>query len=166
MTFNTVLTFRHYMVNKNTVACHYNAVQYNIILYTALQRLVQNLTRGWTHKRHPPYLAHTGEPWGVFCEDVEENWRRYKSAVLYSKISQHLEGWFLATYSGSSSRFHRWMSGLWQAKLSAKDGSSTPLSQLEGGSFSSSPSAFWWPAQNAKSNISFLSENVAIMLMV
>ena len=30
-----------------------------------------------------PYLALTGELWGVFCEDFEENWPCYSTA-LYS----------------------------------------------------------------------------------
>ena len=34
-----------------TVECHYNAVQYSIILHTSLQQLKHNITV-WTHKRH------------------------------------------------------------------------------------------------------------------
>ena len=30
-----------------------------------------------------PYLALTGELWGVFCEDFEENWSRYNGTILY-----------------------------------------------------------------------------------
>ena len=37
---------------------------------------------GWTHKRHP-YLALTGELWGVFCEYFGENWPWYNSTALY-----------------------------------------------------------------------------------
>ena len=29
-----------------------------------------------------PYLALTGELWGVFCEDLGENWPRYKGTAL------------------------------------------------------------------------------------
>ena len=31
-----------------------------------------------------PYLALTGELWGVFCEDLAENWPRYHGKALYS----------------------------------------------------------------------------------
>ena len=30
-----------------------------------------------------PYLAHTGEVRGVFCEDFEENWPRYSGTALH-----------------------------------------------------------------------------------
>ena len=30
-----------------------------------------------------PYLALTGELWGVFCEYVWENWLRYNGTALY-----------------------------------------------------------------------------------
>ena len=30
-----------------------------------------------------PYLALTGELWGVCCKDIGENWLRYKSTALY-----------------------------------------------------------------------------------
>ena len=30
------------------------------------------------------YLALTGEPWGVFCEEFGENWPRYNGTVLYT----------------------------------------------------------------------------------
>ena len=30
-----------------------------------------------------PYLALTGEPWGVSCEDFGENWPRYNGTALY-----------------------------------------------------------------------------------
>ena len=30
-----------------------------------------------------PYLALTGELWGVFCEDFGENWRCYYGIALY-----------------------------------------------------------------------------------
>ena len=33
------------MMNGITIECHYKVVQYNIILYTALQQLGQNLIR-------------------------------------------------------------------------------------------------------------------------
>ena len=35
-----------------------NITPYDIVLYTALSRMVQNLIRGWTHKGHPIPLPH------------------------------------------------------------------------------------------------------------
>ena len=53
-----------------TVECRYNVVWYNIILYSALQWLVYNLIRGWTHKRHPIPCTHISLLWcgGVDCD--------------------------------------------------------------------------------------------------
>ena len=31
-----------------------------------------------------PYLALTGNIWGVFCKDLGENWPRYNSTALYN----------------------------------------------------------------------------------
>ena len=31
-----------------------------------------------------PYLALTGELWGVYCEDFGENWPRYNGTTLYT----------------------------------------------------------------------------------
>ena len=36
----------------------------------------------WTHKRHP-YLALSGELWGVFYEYFNRNWPCYKGFLLY-----------------------------------------------------------------------------------
>ena len=33
--------------------------------------------------RDTPYLALTGELWGVYCEDLGENWPRYNGTALY-----------------------------------------------------------------------------------
>ena len=35
------------------------------------------------HTRNTPYLAITGELWGVFCEDFDGNWPRYNGTALY-----------------------------------------------------------------------------------
>ena len=32
-----------------------------------------------------PYLAFTGELWGVYGEDLRENWPRYNGTALYDK---------------------------------------------------------------------------------
>ena len=41
--------------------------------------------RKWTIKltKYTPYLALTGELWGVFCEDFGEYWPRYNGTALY-----------------------------------------------------------------------------------
>ena len=33
--------------------------------------------------KHTPYLALTGELWGVFCENFVENWSRNNGTALY-----------------------------------------------------------------------------------
>ena len=33
-----------------------------------------------------PYLALTGELWGVYCEDLGENWSRYNGTALYYAV--------------------------------------------------------------------------------
>ena len=46
-----------------------------------------------------PYLALTGELWGVCCEDFGENWRRYNGTALYLlplvavMVSDVLDAW-------------------------------------------------------------------------
>ena len=37
--------------------------------------------------KYTPYLALTGEPWGVFCEYLLENWPRYNGTALYMNVS-------------------------------------------------------------------------------
>ena len=53
---------RQYMTHDEP-QCRYNAVQYNMILYT------RNITLN-------------GELWGVCCEDLGENWSRYNGIAL------------------------------------------------------------------------------------
>ena len=33
-----------------------------------------------------PYPNITAELWGVYCEDLEENWQRYNDTTLYSDV--------------------------------------------------------------------------------
>ena len=33
-----------------------------------------------------PYITLTGELWGVCCEDLGENWLRYKDTPLYGAL--------------------------------------------------------------------------------
>ena len=69
----------------NTMQCNVmqcNTIQYNTILHHCSDWGRMQF-RVWTHKRHPPYLAPTGELWGVFWEDFEDNWPRYNGIALY-----------------------------------------------------------------------------------
>ena len=68
------------------MGCRYNAVQQNMILHTEL----------WdSHKSEfvvtidTPYLALTGELWGVYCEGFEGNWPRYNGTALYVPWAQY-----------------------------------------------------------------------------
>ena len=38
---------------------------------------------GWQITNYTPYLALTGELWGLFCEDLVEIWSRYNGTALY-----------------------------------------------------------------------------------
>ena len=66
-----------------TVKCRYNAVQYNTTFNTALHRLGQDINQ-CEITNYTPYLALTGELWGVFCED--RNWLRYNDTALYMEV--------------------------------------------------------------------------------
>ena len=35
-----------------------------------------------------PYLALTGELWGVYCEDFGETWPRYNGTALYMTLGE------------------------------------------------------------------------------
>ena len=37
-----------------------------------------------------PYLDLTGELWGVYCENLRENWPRYNGTSLYSELSSRM----------------------------------------------------------------------------
>ena len=55
----------------DTVRCHYNAVQYRMILHTSPQWLQQNIYQS-LNPQNNPYLTLVGELWGVFSEDLWE----------------------------------------------------------------------------------------------
>ena len=43
------------------------------------------------HNRHPiTYLVQTGDLWGVYCEEIGENWPRYNGTTLYWTEVMHL----------------------------------------------------------------------------
>ena len=67
----------------NTVECRNNAVQYCKILHKYLQEVRQIINQMLNPQKNSPYLAPTGELWGVFCEYLWENWPRYYGAALY-----------------------------------------------------------------------------------
>ena len=54
---------------KYTVKCHYNAVQFIMILPSTLLWQQQNVNL----TTDTPYLVLTGELWGIYCEDLREN---------------------------------------------------------------------------------------------
>ena len=75
-----------YQVHQlTTVECRYNTVQYSAIFYTALHWLKQNINQCQI-TNYTPYLALTGELWGVFWEDLIENWPHYKGTALYVSL--------------------------------------------------------------------------------
>ena len=62
------------------VGCHYNMVQYQMVLHSPLHWLGQNMNQ-FTKLASGNNLM--GELWGVFYEDFSENWPRYNSTALY-----------------------------------------------------------------------------------
>ena len=68
--------------SNTTVECRYNAVKCNTIFNTALRWLKQYINQCQIAS-YNPYLTLTGELWGVFCEDLVENWPRYNGTALY-----------------------------------------------------------------------------------
>ena len=58
----------------NTGKCRYSAVQFITILHTTVAAItVAESESGFRITTDTPYLALTGELWGVFCEDFAEN---------------------------------------------------------------------------------------------
>ena len=66
---------------QSTVKCRYNAVQYYKLLNLYLQKLRQNINQMLDPQKDTPYLALTGELWGVICEYLWENWQHYGTAL-------------------------------------------------------------------------------------
>ena len=58
-----------YTLDISYIDCRYNMVQYNTIMHTSLPLPRGTLIKACTHKWHP-YLALTGELWGVYCENI------------------------------------------------------------------------------------------------
>ena len=46
----------------------------------------------WYHKKYIPYLALTGELWGVFCKNLGENWSGYNDTAVYTAMAYHSDG--------------------------------------------------------------------------
>ena len=63
------------------VECRYNTVLYDKVLHEWLQKLGQNINHMLT-----PYLAQTGELWGVFCEYFCLYWPGYNGTPHYLEI--------------------------------------------------------------------------------
>ena len=64
-----------------TLGCPYNAVQDNMTLHISLQWLGQNTNQEFEYTKYTPYHVLSCEIWGVFCEDLEENWPRNNGIV-------------------------------------------------------------------------------------
>ena len=76
------------IVYQYTVECCYNAVRHNIAYITAVTE-VENKSEFETTKV-TPYLAVTGELWGVFSTNFGENWQFYNGTALYcDKLVYH-----------------------------------------------------------------------------
>ena len=68
---------------SHTVECCYNAVKFITILHMALTLTVREHKSDFKLTTDIPYLALTGELWGVYYENFEENWLRYNGTALY-----------------------------------------------------------------------------------
>ena len=62
----------------STVECHYNVIQYNMILHASLWWLSQNIHKNFNLQKTPL----TDELWDVFREDFRENSLRYKGTAM------------------------------------------------------------------------------------
>ena len=102
-----ILMWRH--CNVYLVECHYDAVQYDMILHTSLPSLRQNIKQFELTKDNP-YLALTGELWGVFCEDFGKNWTHYNITSLYMCINTCYTVYYKMTLHESS----QW--SIWEIK--------------------------------------------------
>ena len=80
--FQGIDCYGQYHFNPTTVECRYNAVQYCKIT----TRVEEEYQSDVGSTKDSPYLALTGEVWGVFCEYFWENWPRYNSIALYFAI--------------------------------------------------------------------------------
>ena len=70
-------------MQNNTGQCHYNAVQYFMMLHTTLQMTVAECRSDLKLTADTSYLALTGKLWGVSFKDIGENWPPYNSTTLY-----------------------------------------------------------------------------------
>ena len=70
-----------FIIQSSAVITRFNIVRYYINEYRNWSRI---WIRRWIHK-DTPYLALTGEIWGVFCGYLWENWPRYNGTALYLK---------------------------------------------------------------------------------
>ena len=101
----------------HTVECRCNAVQYNKILHKWLQRHRRISIRCWIHK-DTPYLALTGELWGIFCEYLWENWPRFNSTAPYLHFisfpyAERTVSWELSSWKTNAWLSHIVWFGCW-----------------------------------------------------
>ena len=69
----------------DTGGYRYNAVHCIMIFIHLYSDWCRTWIRVWNRKS-TPYLALTGELWGVFCENFGENWSRYNVTALYNQF--------------------------------------------------------------------------------
>ena len=68
-------------------------VQYNMILHNALQWLRQNINQEFELTKGTPYLTFTDKLWGVYHEDLGENWPCYCGTVRYASCNHCVPKW-------------------------------------------------------------------------
>ena len=84
LTSIVVFTFPERAFINGTVECRYNAVQFIMILSSALQWQQQNINQT-SNSQQTPHIppTFTGELWGVYREDLGENWSRYNDTPFH-----------------------------------------------------------------------------------
>ena len=66
-----------------TFECRYNAVHFFHDITYGTAMAVAELRWNFKFTTDTPYLALTGELWGVCCKDIGENWPHYNGSALY-----------------------------------------------------------------------------------
>ena len=65
----------------------------------------------WIHQGTPHMSRPSGELWGVYWEDLGDNWSRYNGTVLYDEFHSRLRNrWSSWVVCSVSSRSDSWMS--------------------------------------------------------
>ena len=70
-----------------TVENSYNAIQYNVMFYTALQLLRQNINRNFVCATDAPHLALMGELYDAWCEEFGKT---HNGTARYTLINKEM----------------------------------------------------------------------------